>query len=159
MLFLDGEDTRDERGIPLSAFWNAVGNWRVGEEFHAFGYPTEGPTGESTQAPTTRMFTGHFQRFMPHVTPHGYRFLAGEMSIPSPVGLSGGPLFRPRAHQMVLGVAAGNVDTYSVLDSILDVDDAGKEYRVRNVRVIRYGVAVMLSEVTDWLDEQVPPLF
>jgi hypothetical protein len=57
---------------------------------------------------------------------------------------------------MVLGVAAANLDTYSVLDSILDVDDAGKEYREKHVRVIRYGIAVMLSDVTDWLDEHVP---
>jgi hypothetical protein len=66
---------------------------------------------------------------MPYVSPAGYRFLAGEMSIAAPIGLSGGPLFRPSVHQMVFGLAAGSLATYSDVDRIVEVKDGGKEYR------------------------------
>jgi len=164
MLFCTGEDTLTEKGDPTTAFLDGVGNWSVGETFHAYGYPTEGPTEDSTQAPVPRMFTGNFQRFMPYVSPRGYRFLAGEMSIPAPSGLSGGPVFRPwlggpfspQEFQIVLGLVAANLDSYAVTDSISEVNDAGKEYREKSLRVIRYGVAVMLSGVADWLNERSP---
>jgi S1-C subfamily serine protease len=86
MLFCTGEDTLTEIGVPTTAFLDGVGDWRVGEAFYAYGYPTEGPTEDSTQVPVPRLFTGNFQRFMPYVSPGGYRFLAGEMSIPAPGG-------------------------------------------------------------------------
>jgi S1-C subfamily serine protease len=156
MLFCVGEDTRTPQGYPTTAFWDGVKPHGVGETFHAYGYPTEGPTEDSTQAPVPRMFTGTFQRFMQYTTPAGYRYTAGEMSIPAPGGLSGGPLFRPAAHQMVLGVVAANLDSYAVTDSVLTVDDAGKEYREEARRVIRYGLAVMVSGVADWLNERSP---
>jgi S1-C subfamily serine protease len=156
MLFCVGEDALTEAGGPATAFLDGVGNWSMGESFYAYGYPTEGPTEDSTGVPVPRLFTGNFQRFMPYVSPRGYRFLAGEMSIPSPDGLSGGPLFRPAAPRMVLGVAAANLDSYAVIDSIVDVDDQGQGYREKSLRVIRYGLAVMLSGVADWLNERSP---
>jgi hypothetical protein len=166
MLFCRGEDTLTGTGVPTTAFLDGVGDWSVGETFYAYGYPTEGPTEDSTQAPVPRLFTGNFQRFMPsYESPGGYRFLAGEMSIPAPGGLSGGPLFKPwgqgpwfspHAPQIVLGLVAANLDSYAVTDSISEVNDAGKEYREMSLRVIRYGVAVMLSGVADWLNERSP---
>jgi Trypsin-like peptidase domain len=165
MLFCTGEDTLTEIGVPTTAFLDGVGDWKVGEAFYAYGYPTEGPTEDSTQVPVPRLFTGNFQRFMPYVSPGGYRFLAGEMSIPAAGGLSGGPLFKPwgqgpwfspHAPQIVLGLVAANLDSYAVTDSISEVNDAGKEYREKSLRVIRYGVAVMLSGVADWLNERSP---
>jgi hypothetical protein len=165
MLFCSAEDTLSEIGVPTTAFLDGDGNWSVGDTFYAYGYPTEGPTEDSTQAPVPRLFTGNFQRFMPYVSPRGYRFLAGEMSIPAPSGLSGGPLFKPwgqgpwfspQAPQIVLGLVAANLDSYAVTDSISEVNDDGTEYREESRRVIRYGVAVMLSGVADWLNERSP---
>ena len=54
---------------------------------------------------------------------------------------------------MVLGVVTANLDSYAVTDSVLTVDDDGKQYREEARRVIRYGLAVMLSGVADWLNE------
>jgi hypothetical protein len=156
IVFCKAEDTRTELGTPVNAFWDGTGNWLLGQNFYAYGYPTEGPTENSNQAPIPRLFSGNYQRFMPYVSPAGYRFLAGEMSIPAPAGLSGGPIFDPSAPEMALGVVAANLDSYAVTDSILEVDDKGKEYREKSLRVIRYGLAVMLSGVANWLNEKSP---
>ncbi len=156
ILFCGGEDTRTEQGYPTIAFWDGVGNFTLGEEFVAFGYPTEGPTEGAENFPVPRVFIGHFQRVMPYVSPCGYRYLAGELSIPAPSGLSGGPVFRRGAQKMVMGVVTANLESYAVTDSVLTVDDGGKEYREEARRVIRYGLAVMLSGVGDWLNERSP---
>ena len=156
ILFCAGEDTRTEQSRPAIAFWDGVGNFTLGEEFVAFGYPTEGPTESAETVPVPRVFIGHFQRIMPYVSPRGYRYLAGELSIPAPGGLSGGPVFRRGAQKMVLGMVAANLESYAVTDSVLTVDDDGKQYREEARRVIRYGLAVMLSGVGDWLNERSP---
>lgn len=156
MLFLQGEDARSEAGYPTLAFWDGVGNWSLGEEFLAYGYPSEGPTEGASNSPVARLFRGYFQRFMHFETPGGFQYLGGEMSIPAPGGLSGGPLFRPGAHTMVTGLVATNRDSYAVTDSIDEVDDAGKRFRLESRKVVSYGVAVMLSGVADWLNDTGP---
>ena len=63
------------------------------------GFPTEGPFDEAPAIPipVPRLFLGYYQRFFKYPETSRNRYLAGEMSIPAPGGLSGSPLFRPYA--------------------------------------------------------------
>lgn len=144
----------DGMGYPSGAFWNCVGNVSLGEEFMAYGFPTEGPY-EEAQSPTPRLFVGHYQRFLRFDGLRGSYF-AGEMSIPAPAGLSGGPVFRRGAPPMVTGLVTTNLETYSILDSTEEVDTSGVRTRCESRQVIRYGLAAILSDVEQWLDEHVP---
>ena len=53
ILFCIGEDSRRENGFPTIAFWDGLpsGNYGLGEGFFAYGYPSEGPTEVSSDAP------------------------------------------------------------------------------------------------------------
>jgi hypothetical protein len=129
---------------PAEPFWGVVGNYTLGEEFHAFGWPEEilGDT-----RPTPRLFTGHFQRFIPKHRSHlGFRYRAGELSIPCPGGLSGGPLFRPEAPQMLTGMVTENLEAWTLLDSVEEVQDNGRLYKLESRRVLTYGLALMLDQ-------------
>jgi hypothetical protein len=77
-------------------FWNFVGNWSMGEEFMAYGYPVDTLEDEEEPRPKPRLFRGYYQRFWLHRAGPRFRYLAGELSITAPAGLSGGPVFRPR---------------------------------------------------------------
>lgn len=147
-------DDDDGMGYSAGAFWNCVGNVSLGEEFMAYGFPTEGPYHEA-DAPTPRLFVGHYQRFL-RFDRFRTSYFAGEMSMPAPAGLSGGPVFRPGAPQMVTGLVTTNLETYSLRDLIDEVDADGVRTRVESHQVIRYGLAAMLSEVEPWLDEHIP---
>lgn len=84
----------------------------------AYGFPTEGPDPSSGAAPVSRLFVGHYQRFSEYSSPPGYRYLAGEMSIPAPGGLSGGPVFRAEAPEMLTGMVTANHESYAITDSL-----------------------------------------
>jgi len=145
-----------EPGYPRYAFWNHVGNYALGEQFFAFGFPVEGPSPDAVgQTPTPRLFIGSFQRYFQYCGLSREGYLAGEMSIPAPGGLSGGPLFRQGAQQMVTGLVTTNVESYAITDSIEEIQKDGSIYRQEARRVISYGLALMLAPVGDWLDEHV----
>ncbi len=145
-----------DEAAPTEPFWGSVGNFSLGEEFHAFGYP-ENVLGQDARVPTARLFTGHYQRFFQYRSHAGYEYLAGEMSIPSPAGLSGGPLFRPGAPQMVTALAAENFDSSTTLDAHEEVSEERGTVRTQYQRIISYGLAVMLDPLRDWFDELLPP--
>lgn len=145
-----------ETASPVQPFWNAVGNYGWGEEFFAYGYAEDrGRTADL--APTPRLFKGHYQRFFDQDSFAGYRYTAGEMSIPSPPGLSGGPLFRPGAPHLVTALAAENTDSTTTLEAVEDVTTEGNQRMTHYQRVISYGVAVMLDPLGDWIDEHLRP--
>lgn len=137
-------------------FWDTLGNYSLGEDFLAYGYP-EDIFGENARAPTARLFKGSFQRFFPFSSRLGHRYVAGELSIGCPAGLSGGPRFRPGAPQMLLGLATENHESTVALHSEEFIEADGMRTRTRNLSVINYGVCVMLHEVKEWLDQHVPP--
>jgi Trypsin-like peptidase domain len=141
---------------PTEPFWGSVGNMALGEEFQAFGYP-ENVLQEPKRMPTARLFTGHYQRFFPHQSHLGHEYLVGEMSIPSPPGLSGGPLFRPGAQQMVTGLAAENFDSATTLEASEVVSEERGTVRTEYQRVISYGLAVILDPLSEWLDAHIAP--
>lgn len=142
---------------PDNAFWDEVSNLGIGEEFMTYGYPTDAPSFDSPlPEPTPRLFKGYYQRFFEHSWSRNRPYLAGEISSPAPAGLSGAPLFRPGAPQMVTGLITANLDSYSVTDSYEDIREDGSHYRLESRRVITYGVALILAGVSDWLDEVIP---
>lgn len=48
------------------------------------------------------------------------------------------------------------IQSYAITDSLEEVRAGGDVFRLESRRVITYGVALMLSEVSDWLDERAP---
>lgn len=140
----------------VEPFWGCVGNYSLGEEFMAYGYP-EDSLGPNVGQPTARLFMGYFQRFMNHKSHMSYEYMAGELSTPCPGGLSGGPLFRPRAQVMLTGLVAENLEVSTYLHEQEVVLHDGKVINEHYRRVVNYGVAVMLDSVSDWLKEHVPP--
>lgn len=142
----------------VEPFWNAVGNYSMGEDFMAYGYP-EGVFGEGAGRPVPRVFRGHYQRFLDYQSQHlRYRYVAGEMSIPSPVGLSGGSVFRLGAPMMVTGLVTENLESMSGIRRIEEVRSSNKVEITKEMNVISYGVALMLDSVSDWTREAIPVL-
>jgi trypsin-like peptidase len=142
---------------PIDPFWNYVSNFSWGEDFMAFGFPEDvfGPDG--TQ-PTARLFRGHYQRFMHHRSQvYGFEYNAGEMSIGAPAGLSGGPVFRPRAPVVVTGLVTENHQSTTFLQSVEEHQDGPMTSRSSVHEVIQYGVALLLDSQAEFLDEHVPP--
>lgn len=140
-------------------FWDFVGNWGMGEEFMAYGYPVDTLDDEAEPRPKPRLFRGHYQRFMFYRAPGGrFGYLAGELSITAPGGLSGGPVFRQGAPEMVTGMVTANIDSTTYSDELVEKERDGVTVeRTLLKRIVSYGVAVMLSEVADWLNDRVPP--
>jgi hypothetical protein len=138
-------------------FQGYVSNYGIGEDFHAYGFP-ENIFGDEQRTPTPRLFKGHFQRFLEYESRHlQYRYFAGEMSIPAPAGLSGGPLFRPSAPPIVTGLVTENLESTTFLDEQVEQavgHDAAQVTKYK--RVISYGIALMLDRVGDWVDEHAP---
>jgi trypsin-like peptidase len=141
---------------PAEAFWDCVSNYSLGEDFFAFGFP-ENVFGEHSRQPTPRLFKGYFQRFMEYQSYIGYKYKAGELNIPCPGGLSGGPLFRPGAPVMLTGLVTENHESTTFLHSVEEVLKDGNVIREHYQNVINYGVCLMLDSVKDWLDEHIPP--
>jgi hypothetical protein len=86
----------------------------------------------------------------------GYRYTALELDFACPAGLSGGPVFRPGAPQMVIGLATENFESTTYLDAVEETTHRGETRRTQYQRVLSYGVAVALESVEDWLDEHLP---
>lgn len=135
-------------------FWDLVGNWTMGEDFMAFGYPMDTVISEDP-GPTPRLFRGHYQRFWPHKV-GSFFYVAGELSIASPSGLSGGPVFRPGAQVMVTGMVTSNLESTTYSEEVTERTRDGATVTTRLRKVVSYGVAVMLSGVADWLNQFVP---
>jgi Trypsin-like peptidase domain len=156
VLVTEAQSTDSEDGYPQTAFWDQVGNWGLGEEFMTYGYPSEGPTTEP-DATHPRLFVGYYQRFFQATMPGNYRYLAGEMSVPALAGMSGSPLFRPGAPQMVTGMVTTSVESYTITDSVEEVTHDAERLRIEARKVISFGTALMLSDTTEWLHAVVPP--
>jgi hypothetical protein len=143
-------------GYPKGAFANFVQPSGLGEDVSAYGFPVEGPgTDPGGQVPTPRLFRGHYQRFFNFDSPAGYSYTAGELSIPAPAGLSGGPVFRPEAPSLITGIVTTNSESYSTLD--WQEETHGEMTRVEaHHRVISYGLVAILSPLEEWLDQHIP---
>lgn len=132
----------------------------LGVEFTACGYPQEfrQVSHLAVGEPTLRVFRGYVQRFFPHTSHMGYRYLAAELSTACPAGLSGAPVFNSAYHGRLYGVVAEDVKTSTELESVVEVKEGDKTREELYHNVIHYGVAVWLPAIASWLDQIVPPV-
>ncbi len=146
-----------DRNDPAVPFYACASTYLLGEDFIAYGFP-ESVFGQDQREPTPRLFKGYYQRFIKEYRSHnGSTYDAGEMSIPAPPGLSGGPLFRPGTQQILTGMVTDNLDSSTTLDAVHQEIEGGETRTTHYQRVITYGIALMLDRVEGWLDEYVPP--
>jgi hypothetical protein len=138
----------------IEPFWNSLPAHGLGEDLMAYGYPEDLRSDE--REPTARLFKGYIQRVYQHTSFLGYRYVAYELDFACPAGLSGGPLFRPGAPQMVLGIATENFESTTYTDAFEEVTREGSIQRTQYQRVIAYGAAVSLEAIGDWLNEHLP---
>ncbi len=140
----------------IEPFWDCVGNFMLGEEFFAYGFPAD-DIGVEAGNIVERLFKGYFQRFFRYKSFLGYEYLAGELNISCPAGLSGGPMFRPGAFPMLTGLVVENIESATILDSVIEIQDNGTRYKEEQKKVINYGICVMLDPIKEWLDSMIPP--
>ena len=142
----------------VQPFWDCVGNYALGEDFTTYGFPEDisFPKISSASQPTPRLFRGYFQRFFDHHSHLGYRYIAGELNIPCPAGLSGSPLFRLGAPSMLTGMVTENIESTKILDSVEEIQEDGEKYKHIYQKIITYGICLMLHDVRDWLDKNIP---
>jgi hypothetical protein len=129
----------------------------LGTDFLAYGFPSidEAPGG----LPYPRMLKGHFQRYFGFKSPEGLEYFAGEMSIPAPPGLSGSPIMLAHAPQLLVGIVAANLDSYTTLSSFEQVDSAGTSYREVSKRIVSYGISAMFTKgKVQWAQEAITRL-
>jgi hypothetical protein len=108
----------------------------IGDDFVTYGYPPD--VFGVAEDPAGRLFKGHFQRFM-FFQPHWgaeYNYVAAELSIPCPEGLSGAPLYSAGMPLVAIGLITWNLRT-----------TIGDER-------IEYGVALRIPDIAEWLSNQ-----
>jgi hypothetical protein len=134
--------------------------WPHYELFDDMSYGVEFTSGGYVDAPhpTLRVFKGHVQRFFRHESHMGYRYMAAELSIGCPVGLSGAPVYNTEHRGRLYGVVAENVRVATEVETVLEVQTENRTERTEQARVIHYGIAVWLPDIGPWLDEIVPPV-
>jgi hypothetical protein len=109
-------------------------------------------------APTPRLFKEYFQRLFRHKSHLGYCYSAVELNISCPGGLSGSAVFNKNFHGRLYGVVTENVKTTTELESVIEIDDDGKQFKESFHNMVNYGVAVWLSDVSGWIDAHVHPV-
>lgn len=120
-----------------------------GGDFLTYGYPNDAGAGGLVG----RLLKGHFQRYFPYKNARGHSYFAGELSVATPSGHSGGPVVRASSPQWLEGIVTTNHDSYIVLDQIEEVEENGKTLRVESRRVVTYGIAAMATSLRPWLSE------
>jgi hypothetical protein len=139
-------------------FFDTHDQFMPGESFTAVGYPSQ-LLGSTPDMPVGRIFRGHFQRFFRFTSPFDdYRYIAGEMSIGAPGGLSGGPVFGSQP-EFALGLVTGNMEAFTERRLVADEEVGGQRYRQVDAHIINYGVVLLLSRVRPFLDEHAPMPF
>lgn len=133
---------------PDEPFWASPAPCDAGDDFVAFGFP-EDTIDEIAGVPTARIFKGHVQRLFP--LPDQGGAIAAEMSVPAPAGLSGGP---------VVGRAGGAAELpVAVVLANRESEIYVARYENGDVirAVTRYGTALLLEPLAEWISSRVPP--
>ncbi|PVY32284.1 S1 family peptidase [Williamsia muralis] len=154
-LICDASDERRPDGSPAIAFSDGVDDVALGQEWYAYGFPAlTGPDVSPTMP--ARLYKPYFQRFFDYVSPNGRAYIAAELSVPAPGGLSGSPLFRPNALSMVSGIVTANYESYAITDSVEEIDEDGKVLRIEGRKIVTIGLALVLVGVADFLNDVTP---
>jgi hypothetical protein len=141
---------------PVEPFTAVAAAPPLGAEFMAYGFPEDAPPPDQEQhEPRQRLFRGYVQRRL-HYELAPFAFNAVEMSIPSPDGLSGGPLFAPHDFNQVIGVATKNVESTSHVRRRETVVEGEKTFSLEQEHFVQYGIAALLEPHLGWLDGIVP---
>lgn len=123
-----------------------------GEEFRATGFTKDPMASGSEPEFAGRVIAGHHQRIIRnHRSFMGFDYVASELSVPPPAGLSGAALFNPQNPDDAVAVAAEDFQTATVAESFEEELHDGVTRRVESRRVISYGIAVLLEPLSDWL--------
>lgn len=141
---------------PVVPFMHCAKVLGWGEEYLALGYPEDSSISDRDPRPTLRSMRGHYQRLLEYKSALGYEYFAGEVSTPFPEGMSGGPLFAPELPVSLIGLATENFRTGREIESVEEITETGTHLRIERYAYIRYGIAAMLFDVRDWLDELAP---
>lgn len=139
----------------IQSLWDYETALSWGDSFLAFGYPEDSSPGSGVM-PTPRMFRGYVQRYFRHESHMGFRYLAAELSIGAPGGLSGGPICLTRDQSKVVGVVSENLESSTFLSAVEESREDGSLYRQETRSMINYGLGVVLYDVAEWLDKHVP---
>ena len=127
----------------------------LGLPIASYGYPEEYLGG--ADQPTPRFFKGYVQRFF-DLKSNAYRYHGVELSFPCPKGLSGAAVFHPEHIGRLYRVITGELETTTDRTVIVHVKEGEKEYKEVSESLIRYGLALWLPTVEDWLNEIVSPV-
>lgn len=144
------EDDGAPEGLEDSYFVRPQPALVEGGDFLGFGYPADDLMHRE------RLIKGYFQAYLvPYEPPSGGPYLAGEMSIPAPGGLSGTVLSYTHLPSEASAMVTSNVESTVVVDSYEEVEKEGIVSRGEIRRVVSYGIAMMLNQQADWLGEVV----
>ena len=129
-------------------FWTSIGPCKAGDDFIAFGFPEDTINGIAGM-PTARVFKGNVQRLFNLENSGGV--LAAEMSVPAPAGLSGGVVVDRAEPSKTSPIAL----VLSNRESEIYVARYENGELIR--AVTRYGTALVLEPLADWILESVGP--
>lgn len=127
-----------------------------GKDVWAFGFPGS-DAGEQERA-TPRIYRGYSHRTMRYSSPTTRStYGAIELSFAPPTGLSGAPVYHRSRFPLEQGLIAEDHQVTSAAEFEEEIDrQPGEEKRVVYRRVVDFGIAVLLEEIRDWLDEVAP---
>ena len=60
-----------------------------------------------------------------------------------------------RVRSVLLGLVADNIDSWTLVDSVDEIDRAGERLKIESRRIVSYGVAVLMHPLDDWLNSRV----
>jgi hypothetical protein len=126
----------------------------VWQEIAALGYPESAAvTDKEALWMNIRGYRGYVQRAtLPRDLPIGKHPNGYELSFLLGPGSSGAPIFTI-PEEILIGVGVGSYKSEHLEDELLEVSDAGKEYRERRLRIEQFGFAHDVQGVLEWRAE------
>jgi hypothetical protein len=126
----------------------------VGMDVDTLGYPID-VFGPRPTFPTLRYMKGHIQRYVKHDGRRELPTKGIELSFFTDEGMSGAPVFRHGHSKSVIGMVISNVASSIPSEQIEEHLDGDRYSRVVYRNILRFGVALTLDRVENWLNEQV----
>lgn len=139
-----------------SLVFTGVDTHSVGEEICALGFPVNDPGEQDLTTPRFfRGYTHRTMRFTSQLTRQTY--LAGELSFSPPRGLSGAAVYRHHRFPLVQGLVTEHHESYAETTPHEEQRTIVNNIETRIIyrRVVGFGIALLLTEVADWLHEVV----